>query len=155
MDVYVTFTPPPGSYILLLQAFSVWVHMCVVRLFVESILRYGLPPNFQVGHVGHVRGDYRWQGYKLQVRHTRGHKHAPWGRTRTHVVPTSAAKRQAPSCTRGGTGQGAMLCLHLLQRSRHHLAPGGAQDRVPCCAYTCCKEAGTSLHQGGHRTGCH
>jgi len=29
------------------QAFSVWVHMCVVRLFVESILRYGLPPNFQ------------------------------------------------------------------------------------------------------------
>lgn len=29
------------------QAFSCWIHLCVVRLFVESILRYGLPPQFQ------------------------------------------------------------------------------------------------------------
>lgn len=29
------------------QAFSSWIHICAVRLFVESILRYGLPP--QVG----------------------------------------------------------------------------------------------------------
>lgn len=29
------------------QAFVVWAHMCVVRLFVEAILRYGLPPAFQ------------------------------------------------------------------------------------------------------------
>ncbi len=26
------------------QAFSSWIHICAVRLFVESILRYGLPP---------------------------------------------------------------------------------------------------------------
>ena len=31
---------------LLLQAFSAWIHICAVRLFVESILRYGLPPKF-------------------------------------------------------------------------------------------------------------
>lgn len=29
-----------------LQAFSAWIHILVVRLFVESILRYGLPPAF-------------------------------------------------------------------------------------------------------------
>ncbi len=29
-----------------LQAFSAWIHVCAVRLFVESILRYGLPPRF-------------------------------------------------------------------------------------------------------------
>lgn len=29
------------------EAFSCWLHLCVVRLFVESILRYGLPPQFQ------------------------------------------------------------------------------------------------------------
>lgn len=29
------------------QAFSAWIHMSMVRLFVESILRYGLPPAFQ------------------------------------------------------------------------------------------------------------
>lgn len=29
------------------EAFSCWIHLCVVRLFVESILRYGLPPQFQ------------------------------------------------------------------------------------------------------------
>ena len=28
------------------QAFSAWIHVCAVRLFVESILRYGLPPRF-------------------------------------------------------------------------------------------------------------
>ncbi len=28
------------------QAFSSWIHICAVRLFVESILRYGLPPQF-------------------------------------------------------------------------------------------------------------
>ncbi len=28
------------------QAFSAWIHICAVRLFVESILRYGLPPKF-------------------------------------------------------------------------------------------------------------
>lgn len=27
------------------------MHMCVVRLFVESILRYGLPPQFQAAVV--------------------------------------------------------------------------------------------------------
>jgi hypothetical protein len=30
----------------LAQAFSAWIHICAVRLFVESILRYGLPPKF-------------------------------------------------------------------------------------------------------------
>lgn len=29
-----------------LQAFSAWIHTCAVRLFTESILRYGLPPQF-------------------------------------------------------------------------------------------------------------
>jgi V-type H+-transporting ATPase subunit C len=28
------------------EAFSSWIHVCAVRLFVESILRYGLPPQF-------------------------------------------------------------------------------------------------------------
>ena len=28
------------------EAFSAWVHICAVRLFVESVLRYGLPPKF-------------------------------------------------------------------------------------------------------------
>ncbi len=28
------------------QAFSAWIHVCAIRLFVESILRYGLPPQF-------------------------------------------------------------------------------------------------------------
>ena len=31
---------------LLAQAFSAWIHICAIRLFVESILRYGLPPKF-------------------------------------------------------------------------------------------------------------
>ena len=31
---------------LALQAFSAWIHTCAVRLFTESILRYGLPPQF-------------------------------------------------------------------------------------------------------------
>jgi hypothetical protein len=30
----------------LVQAFSSWIHICAIRLFVESILRYGLPPKF-------------------------------------------------------------------------------------------------------------
>lgn len=29
------------------EAFGAWVHVCAIRLFVESILRYGLPPSFQ------------------------------------------------------------------------------------------------------------
>eukprot|EP00878_Enallax_costatus_P006736 GHUV01007062.1.p1 GENE.GHUV01007062.1~~GHUV01007062.1.p1 ORF type:complete len:354 (+),score=90.62 GHUV01007062.1:158-1219(+) len=29
------------------EAFSCYIHMAVIRLFVESILRYGLPPQFQ------------------------------------------------------------------------------------------------------------
>jgi V-type H+-transporting ATPase subunit C len=29
------------------EAFSCWMHIAVVRVFVESILRYGLPPCFQ------------------------------------------------------------------------------------------------------------
>ena len=29
------------------EAFSLWMHVCMVRIFVESILRYGLPPDFQ------------------------------------------------------------------------------------------------------------
>jgi len=28
------------------EAFSAWVHVKVIRAFVESVLRYGLPPNF-------------------------------------------------------------------------------------------------------------
>lgn len=32
-----------------LQAFSSWIHICAVRLFVESILRYGLPPQVRGG----------------------------------------------------------------------------------------------------------
>ena len=33
------------------QAFSCYMHVLVVRLFVESILRYGLPPSFQAAVV--------------------------------------------------------------------------------------------------------
>ena len=29
------------------EVFGAWVHICAIRLFVESILRYGLPPSFQ------------------------------------------------------------------------------------------------------------
>jgi V-type H+-transporting ATPase subunit C len=29
------------------EAFAAWVHIKALRIFVESILRYGLPPNFQ------------------------------------------------------------------------------------------------------------
>eukprot|EP01025_Chloroclados_australasicus_P013727 TRINITY_DN16437_c0_g1_i1.p1 TRINITY_DN16437_c0_g1~~TRINITY_DN16437_c0_g1_i1.p1 ORF type:complete len:367 (-),score=57.24 TRINITY_DN16437_c0_g1_i1:254-1354(-) len=29
------------------DAFTNWIHVCAVRLFVESVLRYGLPPKFQ------------------------------------------------------------------------------------------------------------
>jgi V-type H+-transporting ATPase subunit C len=28
------------------DVFSAWLHICGVRLFVESVLRYGLPPKF-------------------------------------------------------------------------------------------------------------
>ena len=31
-----------------LQVFSSWMHFCAVRIFAESILRYGLPPSFLV-----------------------------------------------------------------------------------------------------------
>jgi len=31
-----------------LQVFSSWMHFCAVRVFAESILRYGLPPSFLV-----------------------------------------------------------------------------------------------------------
>ena len=31
------------------EVFSAWVHICAIRLFVESILRYGLPPSFLAG----------------------------------------------------------------------------------------------------------
>eukprot|EP00210_Caulerpa_lentillifera_P004135 g3941.t1 len=31
------------------EVFSAWTHMLVIRLFVESILRYGLPPSFIAG----------------------------------------------------------------------------------------------------------
>ena len=30
------------------EAFSSWIHVCAVRLFVESILRYGLPPQVRL-----------------------------------------------------------------------------------------------------------
>lgn len=33
------------------QAFSAWMHSLSIRLFVESILRYGLPPAFQAAVV--------------------------------------------------------------------------------------------------------
>ena len=26
------------------EAFSCWIHVCAIRLFAESVLRYGLPP---------------------------------------------------------------------------------------------------------------
>lgn len=29
------------------EVFSIWLHIKILRVFVESILRYGLPPNFQ------------------------------------------------------------------------------------------------------------
>lgn len=29
-----------------MQVFSSWMHFCAVRIFSESILRYGLPPSF-------------------------------------------------------------------------------------------------------------
>lgn len=29
------------------EVFSAWMHVCAIRLFTESILRYGLPPKFQ------------------------------------------------------------------------------------------------------------
>lgn len=32
------------------EAFSSWIHVCTVRLFVESILRYGLPPQVRRSH---------------------------------------------------------------------------------------------------------
>jgi hypothetical protein len=35
----------------LVQAFGCYMHMSVIRLFVESILRYGLPPQFQAAVV--------------------------------------------------------------------------------------------------------
>lgn len=31
-----------------MQVFSAWMHLCAVRVFIESILRYGLPPAFLV-----------------------------------------------------------------------------------------------------------
>jgi len=31
------------------EVFGAWIHMLVIRLFVESILRYGLPPSFVAG----------------------------------------------------------------------------------------------------------
>lgn len=33
------------------QAFSCWAHLIAIRLFVESILRYGLPPAYQAAMV--------------------------------------------------------------------------------------------------------
>lgn len=33
------------------EAFSCWVHLMTIRLFVESILRYGLPPAYQAAVV--------------------------------------------------------------------------------------------------------
>jgi hypothetical protein len=31
-----------------MQVFSAWMHLCAIRIFIESILRYGLPPAFLV-----------------------------------------------------------------------------------------------------------
>lgn len=44
---------PPPSHLRLFapQAFSCYLHLAVIRLFVESILRYGLPPQFQAAVV--------------------------------------------------------------------------------------------------------
>jgi len=28
------------------EAFEAWIHLKALRVFVESVLRYGLPPNF-------------------------------------------------------------------------------------------------------------
>jgi hypothetical protein len=44
-------TPPPLHTHQHAQAFSCYVHLAVIRLFVESILRYGLPPQFQAAVV--------------------------------------------------------------------------------------------------------
>lgn len=35
-------------WFLLMQVFSSWMHFCAVRVFTESILRYGLPPSYLV-----------------------------------------------------------------------------------------------------------
>lgn len=36
----------PDLHAWLVQAFSAWIHICAIRLFAESILRYGVPPQF-------------------------------------------------------------------------------------------------------------
>jgi hypothetical protein len=43
--------PLPDVSPLPAQAFGCYMHMSVIRLFVESILRYGLPPQFQAAVV--------------------------------------------------------------------------------------------------------
>jgi hypothetical protein len=40
--------PACSFSIIVVQVFSSWMHFCAVRVFVESILRYGLPPSFLV-----------------------------------------------------------------------------------------------------------
>jgi hypothetical protein len=44
MDFYGT--PRHCECLFLVQVFSSWMHICAIRIFTESILRYGLPPQF-------------------------------------------------------------------------------------------------------------
>jgi hypothetical protein len=46
MDFYLT--PRHCEHLFLVQVFSSWMHICAIRVFTESILRYGLPPQFLV-----------------------------------------------------------------------------------------------------------
>ncbi len=46
MDFY--WTPRHCERLFLVQVFSSWMHICAIRIFTESILRYGLPPQFLV-----------------------------------------------------------------------------------------------------------
>jgi V-type H+-transporting ATPase subunit C len=44
MEFYLT--PRHCEHLFLVQVFSSWMHICAIRIFTESILRYGLPPQF-------------------------------------------------------------------------------------------------------------
>ena len=42
------------------ESYSSWLHLKVLRLYIESILRYGLPPDFQAFYVKSKAGsDYK------------------------------------------------------------------------------------------------
>jgi V-type H+-transporting ATPase subunit C len=53
------------------ECFKAWVHLKVIRVFVESVLRYGLPVNVTAG-VFKVKGE---QGGKLMLSLKEAYKH--------------------------------------------------------------------------------